>query len=59
MNINKNMAQLEDYLSELESPDLDLNTAIDTYSKGLKLANKTLKDLEKSKLKITRLNEQE
>ena len=57
MTLKKNIETLEHYLTTLESEDLDLNEAVDLYSKGVKLANKTLKSLEQSKLKIDRLEQ--
>ena len=55
MPLQENINTLETYLDELESESLDINDAVTLYSKGVKLADKTLKLLEKSKLKIERL----
>lgn len=56
MTLQKNIETLDGYLNELESADLDLNDAVDLYSKGVKLANKTLKQLEKAQLTVQELN---
>ena len=55
MTLQENIHTLETYLDELESESLDINDAVTLYSKGVKLADKTLKLLEKSKLKVERL----
>ncbi len=55
MTLKENIHTLETYLDKLESESLDINDAVTLYSKGVKLADKTLKILEKSKLKVERL----
>ena len=55
MTLEKNIKTLDGYLNDLDSSELDLNDAVDLYSKGVKLANKTLKQLEKAKLSVQEL----
>ena len=56
MTIKKNISQLENYLDQLDSESVDIDDAVNLYSKGVKLANKTLKQLEKATLTVEELD---
>ncbi|MFC1752503.1 exodeoxyribonuclease VII small subunit [Thermoproteota archaeon] len=53
MKIENNISQLDELTKELESEDLDLDTALDKYSKAIKLAAKTLEELKKAEDKLS------
>ena len=55
MSIHDNIQSLDLLLDKLESEDINLDDAVKHYAKGVKLAEKTLKDLSKLKTSITEL----
>ncbi|MDA1353919.1 MAG: exodeoxyribonuclease VII small subunit [bacterium] len=57
MTIEKNINKLESLLDAIETSDIDLNGAMDSYAESLKLAEATFKDLEKTEQKLMVLNQ--
>ncbi len=53
MKISENIHTLNKLLDALESDDIDLDDAVNTYSKAMKLAKKISDQLKKSEEKIT------
>ncbi len=52
MTFQKTVQQLETLLEELESEDIDLDSAVDKYAKAVKLGGAALKQLNKIEDKV-------
>ena len=55
-SISSHFEELETLIETLESTELPLEDALDTYAKAIKVTKKSVTSLEKSKLKIDTLN---
>jgi exodeoxyribonuclease VII small subunit len=52
MNFEENIHKLEKIVKELESEDVDLESAADKYGQGIKIATSLTKTLKKTEEKI-------
>jgi exodeoxyribonuclease VII small subunit len=57
MSIENDISVLETILDDLENPKLDLNTAVDKYAQGIKIAEVTFKSLNEVSQKLNIIND--